>query len=154
LLGVARVLGSRTDGALEEEISWPSGTWTLLVWLARGAARFDTACALTCSLSCALSGCSAVAALAETHRAERTLLSTSGLRSTPATTYALTLSRAYLEKAREEASEAQYGAAVAYAKAATRAAQDAQRTQIQHRSWNGTGDSVDARGQRQDEGRQ
>jgi hypothetical protein len=113
------VLGSRTDGALEEETSWPNGMWTLLI-----------TCAL-CGLGSAVSGCSAVAALAETHRAERALVSTTGLSQTPATVYALTLSRAYLDKAREQSSEAQYGSAIAYAKAATRAAEDAQRSQIQ-----------------------
>lgn len=114
------MLGSRTDGALEVETSWPDGMWTLV-----------TACFLSSSVACSV-GCSAVGALAETHRAERALVSTTGLRSTPAATYALTMSRAYLEKAREEASEAQYGAAIAYAKASQRAAQEAQRTQVQH----------------------
>ena len=111
------MLGSRTDGALEVETSWPAGTWTFLT---------------ACLLSSSLVSCSAVGALAETHRAERALVSTMGLRSTPAATYALTMSRAYLEKAREEASEAQYGAAIMYAKAAQRAAQEAQRTQLRH----------------------
>jgi hypothetical protein len=76
-------------------------------------------------------GCSAVAALAETHRAERALVSTHGLRSTPAANYALTLGHAYLDKAREEAAEAHYGRAVVYARAATAAAHDAQRTQVE-----------------------
>jgi hypothetical protein len=134
------VLGSRTDGALEEERSWPNGTWTArasladaVVSLVRGAARFDcsdVAGALCFGLGFMVSGCSAVAALAETHRAERALVSTEGLSPTPAASYAITLSRAYLDKAREEASEAHYGSAVAFAKSATAAAQDAQRTQL------------------------
>jgi hypothetical protein len=70
--------------------------------------------------------------LAETRRAERALLSTQGLRDTPSARYALTMGRAYLEKAREEAAEAHYGNAVAYARAASEAAHDAQRTQVQH----------------------
>jgi hypothetical protein len=90
--------------------------------------------ALSCSFGFTLSGCSAVSTLAETHRAERALTSAQSLRETPATIYALTLSRAYLDKAREEAAEAQYGNAIAYAKAATQAAEDAQRTQVAHRA--------------------
>lgn len=113
------MLGSRTDGALVQESSWPKGTRTVPASLVCGAA-----------LWLSLSGCSAVNALAETHRAERALLSTRVLRETPAAIYALTLSRAYLDKAREEAAEAQYGGAIFYAKAAARAAQDAQRTQL------------------------
>jgi hypothetical protein len=90
-------------------------------------------CAAACACACAsiVTGCSAVTALAETHRAERALVSTQGLRSTPAATYSLTMSRAYLEKAREESAEAHYGRAVAYARAATGAAQEAQRTQVE-----------------------
>jgi branched-subunit amino acid aminotransferase/4-amino-4-deoxychorismate lyase len=121
------VLGSRTDGALEEESSWPNGTRAVL-----GSLAFAALC---CSFGFTLSGCSAVSALAETHRAERALVSAQGLRETPATTYALTLSRAYLEKAREEAAEAQYGNAILFAKASTQAAEDAQRTQVAHLSF-------------------
>ena len=79
-----------------------------------------------------MAGCSAVSALAETRRAERALVSTQGLRDTPSAAYALTMGRAYLEKAREEAAEARYGNAVVYARAARQAADDAQRTQVQH----------------------
>jgi hypothetical protein len=103
--------------------------WTVPASLA-DALRSDVARALCFALGLMVSGCSAVAALAETHRAERALVSTEGLRPTPAATYAVTLSRAYLDKAREEASEAHYGSAVAFARAATQAAQDAQRTQL------------------------
>lgn len=124
------MLESRTEGALGEEISRPQGGRTPpFMMRAPGAGGLGFAFAAACISM--LSGCSAVAALAETHRAERALVSTGGLRSTPAASYALTLSRAYLDKAREEASVAHYGRAVAYARAATAAAHDAQRTQVE-----------------------
>ncbi len=94
--------------------------------------RASTACAFGLASLCVTAGCSAVTALAETRRAERALVSTQGLRDTPSAVYALTMGRAYLEKAREEAAEAHYGNAVAYARAARHAADDAQRTQVQH----------------------
>ena len=122
------MLGSRTEGALGEERSRPS--------VGRLCSRADPrvwlcACALGLASLCVTAGCSAVSALSETRRAERALISTQGLRDTPGAAYALTMGRAYLEKAREEASEAHYGNAVAYARAARRAADDAQRTQVQ-----------------------
>jgi hypothetical protein len=48
-----------------------------------------------------------------------------GVATTPRGIYELTLARAYLEKAREEASEAHYGSASALAQAATLATQRA-----------------------------
>lgn len=119
------MLGSRTEGALGEVSSRSS------VARARTHALLF-GCALGLAALCVSAGCSAVSALSETRRAERALVSTQGLRETPAAMYALTMGRAYLEKAREEAAEAHYGNAVAYARAARHAADDAQRTQVQH----------------------
>ena len=117
------MLGSRTESALGEERS-PRA--------ARALASFcSLACASGLAALCVTTGCSAVTALSETRRAERALISTQGLRNTPGAAYSLTMGRAYLEKAREEAAEAHYGNAVAYAQAARRAADEAQRTQVQ-----------------------
>lgn len=103
-----------------------------LTWFCSLANPGASTCAVGLALLCVTAGCSAVTALAETRRAERALVSTQGLRDTPSAVYALTMGRAYLEKAREEAAEARYGNAVVYARAARHAADDAQRTQVQH----------------------
>jgi hypothetical protein len=63
----------------------------------------------------------------ECRRAERLLrsASTSAAAPLPARSYELTLARAYLDKAREEASEAHYGSATELARASQRASQRA-----------------------------
>jgi hypothetical protein len=61
----------------------------------------------------------------ECRRAERLLRSASSSSAASAQTYELTLARAYLEKAREEASEAHYGPAIELANASQRASQRA-----------------------------
>jgi hypothetical protein len=109
------VLESRTDGAIGDE-----------------AARCYVA--QTCALLVFVGGCSASTATMECRRAEQLLQSVSssafaasyGLRGPgPAATrtYELTLARAYLDKAREEASEAHYGSAIELAGASQRASQ-------------------------------
>ena len=103
LPGVARVLESRTEGALKDETTWPwAGAWALV--------------ALTGLVGGTLAGCSAITATVECRVAARSV--EHGVASGPRGIYQLTLARAYLEKAREEASEAHYGSAVRLAQAA------------------------------------
>jgi hypothetical protein len=103
LPGVARVPESRTEGALKDETTWPwAGAWALA--------------ALTGLAGGALAGCSAIVATVECREAERAVAH--AIAAKPEGIYQLTLARAYLEKAREEASEAHYGSAARLAQAA------------------------------------
>jgi carbonic anhydrase len=105
LPGVARVLESRTEGALKDETARrPWGAWGGVVLV-------------SALLSASHSGCSAISATLECREAERAVAQ--GVATTPRGIYQLTLAHAYLEKAREEASEAHYGSASALAQAAT-----------------------------------
>jgi hypothetical protein len=104
------VLESRTDGAIGDE-----------------AARYCVA--RTCALLVFVGGCSASTATMECRRAEQLLQSVSTSAFASSRTYELTLARAYLGKAREEASEAHYGSAIELAGASQRASQRARAPQ-------------------------
>lgn len=106
------MLGSRTEGALKDKMA--PGMW------ARAA--------LCCCLLAASSACSAIWATLECRRAERELARTPSVASDAANVYQLTLARAYLDKAREEAAEAHYGTARDLARAAKQATESARRS--------------------------
>lgn len=97
------MLESRTEGALKDEMARPFGAWTRVL--------------LSC-LVCGAVGCSAITATIECREAERALKHAPSLANDPANLYQLTLARAYLDKAREEAAEAHYGEARLLAQAA------------------------------------
>lgn len=99
------MLGCRTQGALKDEtarlpIGWFGG--------------FVLSCALLSG------GCSAISATLACRQAERAVRqgAVATPDGTPRGVYQLTLARAYLEKAREEAAEAHYGSASKLAEAA------------------------------------
>ena len=88
------------------------------------ATRLHVSCA--CVLLILSGGCSASMATVQCRRAERLLADVSApsaARRAPAQLYELTLARAYLDKAREEASEAHYGVALELAAASQRASE-------------------------------
>lgn len=101
LFGVGRVL----DGASEEKSARSHVAWT-------------------CALLVFSTGCSAGMASVACRRADRALQDVS-VSVAAVQVYELTLARAYLDKAREEASEAHYGAAIELADASQRASQRA-----------------------------
>jgi hypothetical protein len=94
------------DGASEEKSARSHVAWT---------------CALLVFFS---AGCSAGMASMACRRADRALQDAS-VSVAAAQVYELTLARAYLDKAREEASEAHYGVAIELADASQRASQRA-----------------------------
>ena len=94
------------DGASEEKATRSHVAWT---------------CVLLVFFS---AGCSASMASVACRRADRALQDASPS-AAAAHVYELTLARAYLDKAREEASEAHYGAAIELADASQRASQRA-----------------------------
>ena len=101
LPGVVRVPESRTEGALKDETTrLAAGAWALAVLVFASVSA----------------GCSAIVATLDCRDAERVVAR--GVAPTPRGVYQLTLARAYLEKAREEASEAHYGRASRLAHAA------------------------------------
>jgi hypothetical protein len=110
LPGVARVPESRTEGALKDETTWPWASAWVQALLVRSAPA-----ALAVGVLGA-GACSAIAATVECREAERAV--TQAVAADPAGIYQLTLARAYVEKAREEASEAHYGSATRLAQAA------------------------------------
>jgi hypothetical protein len=67
-------------------------------------------------VTCLSSGCSAISATLACRDAERAI--EHGAATTPRGVYQMTLARAYLDKAREQASEAHYGSASNLAEAA------------------------------------
>jgi hypothetical protein len=129
LPGVVRVPESRTEGALKDET-----TWLVLRPALRAARRVgprvSTLCVLV-AIGGIQSGCSAISATLECRDAARAV--ERGVASGPQGIYQLTLARAYLEKAREEAAEAHYGSAVSLAHAAQLATERARDGATQHR---------------------
>lgn len=104
---------SRTQGALDA----PTGrSW------ARFCARLSLSVVLLESVAC-----SAVSATLACRRAERSVQKAGHTTADPQTTYELTLAQAYLDKAREEASQAEYATARTLAAAAVLAAHRAER---------------------------
>ena len=110
LPGVVRVPESRTEGALKDETAWP------VLRSALCARPRLSALVAPVVLIGAQAGCSAITATMECRAAASAV--EHGVASGPRGIYQLTLARAYLEKAREEASEAHYGSAVSLARAA------------------------------------
>ena len=98
---------SRTEGALKDETTWPWASAWARALLVRSAPA---------ALVGGLGACSAIAATVECREAERAVAH--AVAADPAGIYQLTLARAYVEKAREEASEAHYGSATRLAEAA------------------------------------
>lgn len=111
------MLGSRTEGALEVvETAQPSpGSM-------RAQPCVSLSRAVCFALLTALSGCTATQSLVWCRKAEAVLQRAERVPPSHATQYELTRARLYLEKAREEASEAHYGTSVELAKSAERSA--------------------------------
>jgi hypothetical protein len=127
LLGVGRVLESRTDGALEEESARPRRRRRRVP----PSLSYGSLAAVLGALLL-LGGCTAVPALVQCRRAEGALraLEREPARS-PAVSYDLTLARVYLDKARELSSQARYGLAIELAKSSQAAAERARSAQAQ-----------------------
>lgn len=130
LPGVVGVPESRTEGALKDETAWPVMRCARLARLRTRPSAL--ALGVLAALGALSGGCSAITATMACRDAARAV--EHGVASGSHGIYQLTLARAYLEKAREEASEAHYGSAVRLARAAQSATESARDSAPEGRS--------------------